>query len=94
MKVAPTDLVELVAWKKIDSRGILTILDEVKNHIVPHLSGKKTAREMWTALESLYQSNNQNRKMVLQERIRSTGMGVEEWCLISQGSHRSEMRSS
>ena len=29
---------------------------------------------MWTALESLYQSKNENQKMVLQERMRSTKM--------------------
>ena len=46
-KVAPTDPTELVAWKKIDSRAMLIILDGVKDHIVPHLFGKKTALEMW-----------------------------------------------
>ena len=38
-KVAPIDPTELVAWKKIDSRAMLIILDGVKDHIVPHLSG-------------------------------------------------------
>ena len=45
-KVASTDLADLVAWKKIDSRAMLIILDGVKDHIVPHLSEKKTASEM------------------------------------------------
>ena len=39
-KITPTDPVELVGWKKIDSRSMLIILDGVKDHIVPHLSGK------------------------------------------------------
>ena len=73
-KVAPIDPIELVAWKKIDSRAMLIILDGVKDHIVPHLSWKKTASKMWKALESLYQSKNENRKMVLQERMRITRM--------------------
>ena len=73
-KVAPTDQADLAAWKKIDSKAILIIMDGVKDHIVTHLSSKKTAAEMWTALESLYQSNNENRTMVLQERICSTKM--------------------
>ena len=34
----------------------------------------KTALEMCKALESLYQSKNENQKMVLQERMRSTKM--------------------
>ena len=53
---------------------MLIILDGVKDHTVPHLSGKKTALEMWKALESLYQSKNENRMMVLQERMRNTKM--------------------
>ena len=52
-KVVPTDSVDLEAWKKIDSRAMLIIMDGVKDNIVPHLSGKKTALEMWKALESL-----------------------------------------
>ena len=49
-------------------------MDGVKDHIVPHLSGKKTALEMWKALENLYQSKNENQKMVLQERMCNTKM--------------------
>ena len=77
-KVTPTDPTDLAAWKKIDSRAMLIIMDGVKDHIVPHLSGKKTATEMWTALESLYQSKNENQKMVLQERIHRTKMDKGE----------------
>ena len=65
MKVAPMDPIYLAAWKNIDSISMLIIMDVVKDHIVPHLSGKKTAAEMWTALESLYQSKTENWKMVL-----------------------------
>ena len=78
MKVAPTDPTDLATWKKIDSRAMLIIMDGVKGHIVPHLSCKKTTLEMWKALESLYQSKNENRKMVLQERMRSTKMAKGE----------------
>ena len=51
MKVSPTDLANLIAWKKIDSRAMLIIMDGVKDHLVPHLFGKKTAVEMWTAVD-------------------------------------------
>ena len=54
MKVAPIDQEDLASWKKIDSRAMLIIMDGVKDHIVPHLSGKKTALEMWKDLKSLY----------------------------------------
>ena len=46
-KVALTNPTDLVAWKKIDSRSMLIILDGVKDDIVPHLPGKKNASEMW-----------------------------------------------
>ena len=65
-KVVPIDPEELARWKKVDSKAMLIILDGVKDHIVPHLSRKKTALDMWTALESLYQSKNKNRNMLLQ----------------------------
>jgi hypothetical protein len=34
------------------------IVDGIKDHIIPHLSGKKTAKDMWDALVKLYQSDN------------------------------------
>ena len=37
-KVAPTDPTDLIAWKKIDSRAMLIILDGVKDHIVLYLN--------------------------------------------------------
>ena len=57
---------------------MLIIMDGVKDHIIPHLSGKKTAAKMWTTLESLYQSKNENLKMVLQERMHSIKMAKGE----------------
>ena len=77
-KVAPTDPTKLIAWKNIDSRSMQIVMDGVKDDVVPHLSGKKTASEMWKVLESLYQSKNENRKMVLQERMFSTKMAKGE----------------
>ena len=35
MKVAPTDPTNLAAWKKIDSKAMLIIMNGVKDHIVP-----------------------------------------------------------
>jgi hypothetical protein len=46
----------------------------VKDHLIPHLSGKTTARDMWEALKGLFQSKNENHKMVLREKLRDTKM--------------------
>jgi hypothetical protein len=53
-------------------------VDGVKDHIIPHLSGKKTTKDMWEALVKLYQSDNQSRKMLLREKLRSTKMAKGE----------------
>jgi 2-phosphoglycerate kinase len=53
-------------------------VDGVKDHIIPHFSSKKTAKEMWEALVKLYQSHNQSRKMLLREKLRSTKMAKGE----------------
>jgi hypothetical protein len=47
----------------------------VKDHVIPHISDKDYAYQMWKSLCSLNQSPNQNHKMVLQEKLRGTKMG-------------------
>jgi hypothetical protein len=54
------------------------IIDGVKNHGIPHMSGKKTTKDMWEALVKLYQSDNQSKKMLLKEKLRSTKMAKGE----------------
>jgi hypothetical protein len=46
----------------------------VRDHVIPHLTGKDYAFEMWESLCKLYQSPNQNRKMVLKDKLRSIQM--------------------
>ena len=55
----PIDPTKLVEHNKKDAKARLLILDGVRHHIIPHISGKKTAREMWEALKKLYQSDNE-----------------------------------
>ena len=74
----PTDLVLLAEFKKKNVRAKRIILDSVKDHIIPHVAGKDYAYEMWESLGNLYQSSNQNRKMVLREKLRSTKMSKGE----------------
>jgi hypothetical protein len=60
--------------KKRNIKAKKTILDAAKYHIIPHVSGKNFAFQMWQSLCSLYRSPNQNRKMVLQKKFRVTKM--------------------
>jgi hypothetical protein len=45
------------------------ICDGVRYHVIPHLTGKGYAFEMCEFLCNLYQSPNQNQKMVLQDML-------------------------
>jgi hypothetical protein len=54
------------------------ILDKVRDHLIPHLDEKKRAKEIWDALKSLYEAKNENRKMVLQEKLHSARMAKGE----------------
>ena len=46
-------------------------MDEVKDHIVPHIAKKKTANEKWKALTALYEGKFVQRKMLLENQLRS-----------------------
>ena len=50
------------------------ILDAVKDHIIPHIGQLGRAHEMWNSLTKTYQSSNENRKMVLREKLKSIQM--------------------
>ena len=73
--VVPTDATQLAAYNKKNNKGKRLILDGIKDHCIPHVRGKSNAHEMWTALSNLYQSTNENRKMVLKEKLKNIKMG-------------------
>jgi hypothetical protein len=50
----------------------------VKDHLIPHLAKKKTAKEMCDALKNLFEVKNENRKMALKAKLHDTKMGKEE----------------
>ena len=57
----------LFAFNKKDIKVRRIILDVVKDHVIPRISSKTCAYQMWDALTSLFQSSNENTKMVLRE---------------------------
>jgi hypothetical protein len=68
----------LAEFRKRNNKAKRTISDGVRDHIIPHITGKAQASQMWAALISLYESSNENRKMVLHERLRSIRMLKDE----------------
>ena len=76
--VVPADATDKAAFLKKDIKARRVILDAVKDHVVPHISAKDHAFEMWTGLTNLYQSSNENTKMVLREKLKGVHMGKGE----------------
>ena len=72
--VVPVDADPLKSYKKDMAKAKCLILDGVRDHVVCHIAGKGTAKEMWDALEMLYQGSSEQWKMYLQEKARSMRM--------------------
>ena len=70
----PTYLKQLEAHKKKEVKAKRVILDVVKDHLIPHISEKKGAKEMFDALVILYQSENINKKMILWNKLKAIKM--------------------
>jgi hypothetical protein len=76
--VVPTDATALATFNKKDVKAKRIILDAIKDHVVPHVSSKGHAYQMWEALTHMYQSTNENRKMVLREKMKNIQMAKSE----------------
>ena len=75
-----TDATTLTIFNEKDIKARRIILDAVKDHVIPHISSKTRAYQMWDALTNLFQSSNENRKMVLSEKLKSIKDGQREGC--------------
>ena len=74
MVVVPVDADPLKEYKKNMAKAKRLILDGVRDNVVCHIASKGTAREMWQALEKLYQGSSEKRKMYLEENMWTTRM--------------------
>ena len=70
----PTDPDALAEYKRKNKREKCILLDAVKDYLIHHVTGKKNAFDMLVAFMKLYQSNNQNWKMIFREKLRYTKM--------------------
>ena len=59
----PEAEVEKPSWKKNDAKERWILLDFVKDHWIPQISEKKTAKIMFDALKELFENNNVNRAL-------------------------------
>jgi len=58
-------------YKETEDKEKHMILDGVKDHVIPNLVEKNTAREMWEALTTLYQGYSMQWKMLLENQLSS-----------------------
>ena len=55
-----------------------TIVDSIKDHLIPQVSSLKTPKEMFDALTKLFEGNNINRKMNLRNSLKNIKIQNEE----------------
>ena len=67
----PTVTTTKAIFDKKETKTKRILLNALKDHVIPHVLGKDYAHQMWTALINLYQSSNENWKMVLREKLKS-----------------------
>jgi hypothetical protein len=72
-KVKPIDVTLLEEYKKM-TKEKQVILNSVKEHLIPHIVRKKNSKEMFDVLVALYQSENINQKMLLNNKPGATWM--------------------
>jgi hypothetical protein len=61
-------------FRRRNNKAKRIICDVVRDHIIPHLTEKTCAFEMWASLCKLYENSNENRIMVLHDRLRGIQM--------------------
>ena len=70
----PTNKDEFDQFEAHEAKAQRIILDGVKDHLIPHLAYKKTAKDMWDTLTKLFEAKNANRKMALKDKLQSIKM--------------------
>ena len=70
----PADPDLLKKYRSVMAKAKRMILDGVKDHVVCHVASRGTTKEMWDALATLYQGSSEQRKMYLEQKLRSTQM--------------------
>jgi hypothetical protein len=73
-----TSPVLVAEFRRRNNKAKRIICDFVRDHIIPHLTGKTCAFKMWASLCKLYERTNENRNMFLHDRVRGIHMLEDE----------------
>jgi hypothetical protein len=72
--LSPTNPRFLIAHKKKEVKANQMLMEAIKDHLIPRIFEKKATKEMFATLVSIYHSENINRKMILQNKLRAMEM--------------------
>jgi hypothetical protein len=78
MVANPTDPRELTAHKKKEMKAKRVLLESMKDHLIPQIVEKTTAKNMYDALVGLYQNKNTSRMLHLKHQLQIIGMTSED----------------
>ena len=67
----PVDCADNEKYDEAMAKAKCIILDGVKDHVVQHIAEKEMVKEMWDTLKTLYQHTSVQRKMLLENQLRS-----------------------
>ena len=67
----PTNAAHVEAWQKKTTKCRRILLEGVKDHIVSSLHGKASLYLTWKVLTDLFQSESDQRKLVLKDRLKN-----------------------
>ena len=74
----PVDPIVLDLHEVKEAKAQRIILDGVKDHLIPHLTEKKTTKEMWDTLHNLYEVKNENGNMAFHDKVHYVKMEKHE----------------
>ena len=74
----PVDPDDNEEYEDAMAKAMCIILDGVKDHVVQHITKKNMANEMWDTLTTFYKDTFVQRKMLLENQLRSYQMHKEE----------------
>ena len=65
---------EKVAFRMNEGKAKRIIIDSVKDHLIPHISGLQSAKKMFDGLVGLFETNNTSRRLALRHQLQISSM--------------------
>ena len=76
--VEPTEVEAKEKHEQDLVKAMRSIVDSIKDHLIPQVSSKKTPKQMYDALCRMYEGRNINRNMNLRAQLKGTNMSKGE----------------